>query len=250
MSANAIFYDKTDGRFHFDSGYSLTPTEVGRKVVTALLDGTEDTSISVDKWGRAITVNYLLQMLRHTGKTGRFFDCLDRTEDHDFNPNSPTPGGEWGYAARLRAQARTMDVMARELDDLFLVSRAQAQVANELRREAALIGDGPATYPLARAITLPQVELWDSRTGADAIWFAPESDCFKFGGFKIGSSKLARLIAFSLLKGEEWVTVGEIEVTVNYLVQMAREVGRTGEFVDLTDEEFDPNVAPDMTVDA
>ena len=249
MSANAIFYDKTEGRFHFDSGYSLSPTQVGRKIVTALLNGTEDTAISVDKWGRAITVNYLLQMLRHTGQTGRFFDCLDRTADHDFDPNSPTPGGVWGYAARLRAEARTMDAMAEELDCLYSVSRAQAQLANELRREAALFND-TRTYPLVNAMTLPQADLWDSRVGADAIWFAPESNTFKFGGYKIGASKLARLIAFSLLKGEEWVVVGEIEVTVNYLVQMAREVGRNGEFVDLTDEEFDPNVAPDMSVDA
>lgn len=52
-----------------------------------------------------ISVNYLSKMLAFKAKHGWFVDFLVTVEDHNFDPNVPTPGGSWGEGKRLLAEA-------------------------------------------------------------------------------------------------------------------------------------------------
>jgi hypothetical protein len=55
--------------------------------------------------GCTVSVNYLTKALAFKAKHGWFVDFLVKTEDHDFDPNVPTPGGSWGEGKRLIAEA-------------------------------------------------------------------------------------------------------------------------------------------------
>jgi hypothetical protein len=252
MSLNAIALFRHDGglSFHFDGCGPFSPTAVGKAIVNALLQGTELADIG---WRprETVTVGYLVDMLRHTGKTGEFYDDLEGG-DHDFDRNTPTPGAYWAEVKDMRARAKAAAFEAWDIRDselLGYLSDTYADIAREMT-EAADAHDTSklGLRPLHATLTVPSAKLWDRKVGADAIWW--DGQVFKFGGFYVSPTVLARMIANTLLRGEEWVTVGEIDVTVNYLVQMCREVGKHGEFADFTDEEFDANVAPDMGSDA
>lgn len=250
MSMNAILF--SEGSFYCDGwGNGASPTALGKDIVRTLLQGSE---IPEFGWGKGtVTVNYLVNALRYVGRSGQFYDVLDNTSDHDFDPNTPTPGGDWGEVHALRVQAREAEYEARDIRDSEVarhLSPMYAELALELREAAdALDPSKQGIRPLRNGLTVPQAKLWDRRVGSNAIWW--DGQVFKFGGFYVSPSILGRMIVTTLLRGEEWVQVGDINVTVNYLVQMAREVGKHGEFVDYTDEaDWDPNVAPDMTPDA
>ncbi len=113
MSANAIWFDKSQSLYFFD-GQSVTQSKVGRLIAAALVNGEQ----FVDFNYCCVTVNYLIEMLRFTGKNGWFYDVLDHTQDHRFNPNSPTPGGYWGEAQSLSEQARALLLQAAEVRKL------------------------------------------------------------------------------------------------------------------------------------
>jgi type IV pilus biogenesis protein CpaD/CtpE len=94
MSANVIRYDARQKRFEFD-GYVVRTESIGRLISAALMRGEEfvevRTTASDNHTICTVTVNYLVQMLRITGKVGSFIDQLDHTREHNFNPNVPTP---------------------------------------------------------------------------------------------------------------------------------------------------------------
>ncbi|MDZ4834197.1 MAG: hypothetical protein SGJ27_10510 [Candidatus Melainabacteria bacterium] len=52
-----------------------------------------------------VSVNYLTKALAFKAKTGWFVDFLVDTGDHKFDGNVPTPGGSWGEAKALLAEA-------------------------------------------------------------------------------------------------------------------------------------------------
>jgi hypothetical protein len=249
MSLNAIALFRQSGglEFNFDGAGPFTPSMLGKRIVSALLQGSELASVGWRE-SETPTVTYLVQMLRHTGKTGEFYDDLEGG-DHDFDRNTPTPGAYWGEVQDFRARARAALVDA----DLFRDDEPSLSASMEALAEEFLDAADAKDYsklglaPLVDSITVPSAKLWDRKVGADAIWW--DGQVFKFGGFYVSPTLLGRMIAATLLRGEEWVKVGDIDVTVNYLVQMCREVGKHGRFSDFTDEAFDPNVAPDMTDD-
>jgi hypothetical protein len=55
--------------------------------------------------GCSVSVNYLTKALAFKAKHGWFVDFLVKVEDHEFDPNVPTPGGSWGEGKRLLAEA-------------------------------------------------------------------------------------------------------------------------------------------------
>jgi hypothetical protein len=246
MSLNAIALSRHCGglNFYFDDYGPFTPTDIGKAIVTSLLEGNETPRLA---WRDGVTVNYLVGMLRYVGKTGEFYDGLEGG-DHDFDRNTPTPGAYYGELAELRFRARAIEAQAADFDGSqvagFLGDSFRA-VADDMRQAADAEDPSKAGLrPLRQFITVPTAKCWNRKVGTDAVWW--DGQVFKFGGYFVSPTVLGRMIASTLLRGEEWVRVGEMDVTVNYLVQMCREVGKHGQFHDFTDEEFDPNVAPDM----
>lgn len=242
MSFNAIALRNDFGQFGFQfDGYGpISPTAVGKAIVNSLLQGSEMTDLDV-------TVGYLVEMLRYTGKAGEFYDGLEGG-DHEFDSNTPTPGAYWAEVRDLRARAKAAAYDAWDIRDSEVARHLAphfAAVAEDLRSAADQYDRSKlGLRPFRKALTVPTAKCWDRKVGADAIWW--NGQVFKFGGYYVSPTVLARMIATSLLRGEEWVRVGEIDVTVGYLVQMCREVGKHGVFKDYMDDEFDPNVAPDM----
>jgi hypothetical protein len=78
-------------------------------IAAALVEGTNQVQFDTVK----VSVNYLVQMLRFTGKHGWFSDILSSTSDHAFDPNTPTPGLFVGEARRLIAEAAKLEHYAR-----------------------------------------------------------------------------------------------------------------------------------------
>jgi hypothetical protein len=243
MSANATWFERSDSRFHHDNvGFGLGAAEIGISIAKALMNRKERAA-----W--FLSVNYLTEMLRYTGRNGRFFDVLDDTLDHRYSDNHPTPGVYWGRAQELRAQADKLDASADNFPvcsegcgdcrDLSEALRVHADhlydCADSLQRE------GEVDSPLRGLFSLPTVKCWDRRVGADAIWYAPEERVFKFGGYRATPKVLGRLVALTLMRGDEWLTIGGFQLTVNYVLEMLRQTGKKGEFVDFTDDLFDPN---------
>jgi hypothetical protein len=85
-----------------------------------------------------VTVNYLVEMLRFTGKNGWFYDCLSTTEDHAFDNNAPTPGAAWNEARELAAEARQQEDYARKARFVHLDDEANTaeSFARDCRRRA------------------------------------------------------------------------------------------------------------------
>lgn len=250
MSLSARIYGEHDQRFHDDElGGGFGPGEYGEMIVGALMAGRED-FVAPDR--THMYVNYALQMLRITGRTGAFYDYL---QDDGFDPNVPTVN-EDGSVHRLREAARELNVAA-SLEDV------REEVAAEMRSEATRLFEQAARHdrtrpapgvhaPLAYRYTLPKVKV-RPRIGAEGIWYAKERNLFCFGGYEVSPKKLGRILALTLMRGDEWVVIGDdetearcgyvYEVTVNYVVEMVREVGLyDGVFFDVDDETFDPNV--------
>lgn len=255
MSIEARLFGDWDGRFHDnETGGGYGPGVYGEALADALLAGTE----TIEMPDRTVMkVNYLLQMLRITGRTGEFRDELQGAE---WDDNTPTLEGADGVR-KMRDAARSLrDVVDRVpsglsdvADCVVLQTRdavdllfAEAANLDRTRPAAGVRG------PLASRFTLPKVRVRDRRNGADAIWYAEERDTFNFGAYEVSPQKLGRIVALTLMKGEEWICIGDDEtearcgyvweVTVNYVVEMMREVGLYGSFTDIDDDEFDPNV--------
>jgi len=235
------------GRFCYSQG------DIGKLIVNSLLGGTEDAAFGFG----SVKVSYLVGMLRYAGKTGEFFDAYDHligSHDHDFDPNMPTPGARWSEVQDLRAAAKEADFQSREIGDINLdwlfdrsvYSAGCAELANILRAAADSIDSSKlGLSPLRKGLTMPTAKCWDKKVGTNAIWW--NGEVFKFGGFYVSRTTVGRMIVNALLRREEKVLVGEIEVTVSYLVQMCREVGRHGKFAHFLDDgESTLNVAPDM----
>lgn len=140
MSANAIWFEDKDNRFYFD-GCPVRVETLGRLVANALVQGADYIDFDAkprlsferrdrdDK--RALSVNYVQQMLRFVGEHGWFWDCLDTTGDHAFDNTSPTPGTRWAEAQELFVQARNGFRLASDLNDQ---ARSNAYSPVEQRR--------------------------------------------------------------------------------------------------------------------
>lgn len=255
MSIEARMFGKWDGRFHDnETGGGYGPGVYGEALVTALMAGSE----TIEMPDRTVMkVNYLLQMLRITGRTGEFWDNL---QGEEWDDNTPTLE-DAAKVRQLRAVARSFrDVVARvpagvsHLADCVVLQTRDAidllfEEAARLDRTRPVNG---VRGPLASHFTLPKVRIRDQRNDANAIWYAAERDTFNFGAYEVSPQKLGRIVALTLMKGEEWVCIGDDEtegrcgyvweVTVNYVVEMMREVGLYGSFSDIDDDQFDPNV--------
>jgi hypothetical protein len=128
MSANSISFDKQSGSFSFDGQRQFTgevtlrdgaacvcAPEVGNGIAltSAAIGQIIGQALSYGEYVRfdtcCVSVNYLVQMLRHTRKSGGFWDCLDHTADHRFDNNRPTPGGYAGEIGKLRAQIKELE---------------------------------------------------------------------------------------------------------------------------------------------
>lgn len=255
MSLEARLFGNWDGRFHDDElsgGYG--PAEYGEALARALMSGRES-FVMPDR--THMSVNYCLQMMRITGRTGKFRDEL---QDNEWDNNVPTLEGAEGVRL-MRAAARSLrDWAERSPAGLSSVADAVADqsraAADLLFAEAARLDrtrPAPGVHaPLASHYTLPRVRVRNSRIGSEAIWYAPERGTFQFGAYEVSTKKLGRILALTLMKGSEWIVIGDEateaqcgyvwEVTVNYVVEMMRDVGLYGSFVDLDDDDFDPNV--------
>lgn len=237
MGIRAIYF--ADGQFCNESSWGVGPSVLGKDIVTTLMDGCETTDFGVK-------ANYLVEMLRIVGRTGEFYDRTDwRSGDHEFDDNQPTLGDNWAQGRRFRRDARRLQHLAEDIRDsevAWHVSPRLFEAADELREAAKLYDTtGPNVKPFRFGVTVPLVKRSDFRVGDEAIWFDSKANVFNFGGYQVGLAKLGRLIAATLMRGEEKVSVGEFDVTVNYLVQMCRLCGRYGRFVDYNDDLFDGN---------
>lgn len=239
MGIRAIFY--RDGRFSNEASWGISPTAVGKDIVQSLMQGREQTDFGV-------TVNYAVEMLRITGRTGDFLDSTDWCSgDHEFDPNTPTVGQDWGKVRALRRDADRVESLALDLENSSFASVAVAlfAIADDLRDSADSL-DVPSVVakPIRHGVTLPTINRSQRDVGAEAIWYDQGAGVFNFGGHQLGLAKLGRVIANALMRGDERVSLGEFTVTVNYLVQMCRLAGRFGRFVNYNDDLFDGNQPP------
>lgn len=81
----------------------------------------------------SVSVNYLTKALAFKAKTGWFVDFLVNTDDHKFDGNVPTPGGSWGEARALLAEAT-----ARTKTNYAGICRAACRFAEADEEEAAI----------------------------------------------------------------------------------------------------------------
>jgi hypothetical protein len=131
MSANAIWFEETEQRFYFD-GIAVSTEKLGRVIANSLVFGTDHSLRGeyVELGGVTVTVNYLTEMLRWTGKYGWFYDITDNTSDHDFDTNQITPGSKWGEYQEFLELARKAEAKASD-------KRRSRRTAAELRQSAS-----------------------------------------------------------------------------------------------------------------
>ena len=147
MSANAIWYEKP-GRFFFDG------EEIRKRDLIARIETAEEQSRAAGKGSDqeldaievpfnycTVTVGYLQDMLDFQEDNGWFFDVLDHTVDHRFDPANITPGTHWGEAQGLVAEATELTERATRLREdgdrrsaaQLKYSARQLLIASELR---------------------------------------------------------------------------------------------------------------------
>jgi len=147
MSANAIWFEEKDNRFYFD-GCPVRVETLGRLVANALVQGAGYIDFdakprpSCERYDRddkrALSVNYVQQMLGFVGEHGWFWDCLDATVDHAFDNTSPTPGTRWAEAQELFKQARGGFRLASDLSDRARSNAYSPIEQRRLRRTARM----------------------------------------------------------------------------------------------------------------
>jgi hypothetical protein len=139
MSANAIWFEEKEQRFYFD-GIPVSTEKLGRIVGNTLVFGTDSSAGGeyVEVGGVTVTVNYLTEMLRWTGKYGWFYDITDNTSDHDFDTNQITPGHNWGEYNEYLDAAHTFEVDANRERNRSRRANLRASAA-EYRSHAAEI---------------------------------------------------------------------------------------------------------------
>jgi hypothetical protein len=155
MSANCITFEPQFAVFSFDGQRQyngeitfrdgvacVEASEVGKGVplshgIIGLIIGEALRSSEYVQFDRCcVSVNYLVQMLRHTAKTGGFWDCLDNTQDHRFDNNTPTPGGYVGEIRQLRAEIKELQRYANGARMAYLTSEVEQteETIRELRQ--------------------------------------------------------------------------------------------------------------------
>lgn len=242
MSVSArLFW--SDGRFHDDElGGGIGPADLGIEVAVSLMKCRELTP-------SGYLVNYAVEMMRMTGRSGRFYDYIQDTRDHAYDDNVPTPHGI-GEARQHRAVARLYRRAAeagRTTPMLFAAAENTLAFAQQLEQYAASLTRRDRTSsvrnPLKHRYTLPEIKRSRRVDAQDMIEFLPRAGVFCFNGYDASPKQLGRLIAITLMRGDDEVTIGGITVTVNFVVQMLRDTGRYGIFTEDTwDDRFDGNV--------
>jgi hypothetical protein len=237
MSANWITFER--GQFSHCGGDGMSWSALGKDIVTSLLRRRYYTEFGT-------TPELALDVLRHVGRTGR----LSWNLDGDYTPFA----WELDEARALREEAAKLEEQADTLRDSGAVNGiihselgskrvcdALDYSAHQIRVAAGrMLADSANGGPLAHTVTLPRVRCANPRYGDDAIWWDGRAGVFNFGGCQVGPTKLGRLIALSLAKGEEWVTIGGFTVTVNFLFEMARVTGQRGQFGEIADDGLNP----------
>lgn len=171
MSANVITYLKEgnfwefDGQKHFspDSAFSRRNRLSGKREKTLRIPEPEtntdrrilnfeglgaimafalENGITWIQFERCtVSVNYLRMAMQFRGANGWFWDVLDNTEDHDFDPNVPTPGGCWGEAKALLADAAEQEKYAtllRAASRLDEAAEVEAEILEKKNRARQL----------------------------------------------------------------------------------------------------------------
>lgn len=215
-----------NGRFFNDEDtYGSSPSELGKFIVDALLRRRWSTDFGISPEGA-------VEMLRLTGRNGQF----KMNKSMDEFPESKAMRLQ-AAAAGLAAQATSLP----EFEDVEDVREQLLDLAYQLRVKAAQHNVLSAQSSKAKSgITLPKVKCADTKMGTNAIWFDAKTRTFNFGGFQLGTNKLGRLLALTLMRGEEWIQVADVRVTVDYIIDMCRIAGEHGSFGDFVDEGFEP----------
>ncbi|GEM_PF-1868126 len=103
MSENVIRYDPTRQSFFFDGEGPYTGSELAMLIAQGSRFGIDQ----VCQGGVTVSAAYVSRMLTWTDEHGWFIDVLEDTDDHQFNPDQPTPGPRWGEAQRLLGEAES-----------------------------------------------------------------------------------------------------------------------------------------------
>jgi hypothetical protein len=224
-----------DGRFSYrGSNPPWSPSALGKDIVLTLMRGVQWTDFG-------LSPDDAVEALRLTGRTGKL--CFSVQDDQPVFP--------WfaQEAARLRARAEQLEVMAAELRDSGANEPCDVlngRVCDTLKLSAAklwvhagaLYGLARNPGPLARRYQLPAVKVGAKGAGDSGVFWNQGSRCWQFGNYRLGPAKLGRLIALTLLSGREMVTLNGSYFTVNYLVDMVRRTGSEGRFREDFDEGF------------
>jgi hypothetical protein len=153
MSLEARLFGNWDGRFHDDElsgGYG--PAEYGEALAAALMAG-QESFVMTDR--THMSVNYCLQMMRITGRTGEFRDELQGSE---WDNNRPTLEDADGVR-QMRAAARSLrDSVARVPAGLSDIADV---VALQTRDAADLLFAESASCCLAPTVSFPH-RMWCS----------------------------------------------------------------------------------------
>lgn len=213
-----------------DDLLGFTPTEVGALIVDTLLEDRPKTI-----YGH--TPLQMVDSLRFAGRTVGLMFVQVGPMDRVMQLREAVPKLEkvayciGGDGEGLRYNHLT--------DDLLTTAR-------NLRREVARATVEGAQPCLKRQLSmrLPQLKCCGPTTAVKSIWWDEVNRSWNFGWNRIGTNKMARLIAITLMRGEEWVYIGNIRVTVDYLYDMVRITGSFGGFVDNVDANFDPYAPP------
>jgi len=233
MSNRYVIFE--NGSFLDCGSDPIAPTEMGRSIVDALLgrerytvDGTEP--------------DYAVDFLRHTGRNG---GCDFHTQSDEF---------EWSIreARTLKEKANELERMlesdelrdsgalALRSEDLGFCSVYEALRASidQLRTHAGSLYGTGGRQRISQRYHLPALRPGAPLNDPDVIYYDPRTKTWNFGAYQVGVNKLGRIIALSLLANKEVVDMGDMHVTVNYLVEMVRITGIHGRFRDVCDGAF------------
>jgi hypothetical protein len=224
-----------NGSFIYRGDDPIAPTEFGRAIVDALLNRERYTWFEAEP-------DFAVDILRHTGRTG---GCDFHTQSDRF---------EWSIreATTLKEKANQLELMLEsdDLRDSAALAERSADLGNanvyqalrasidQLRAHAGYLYGTGGRKQIRQRYHLPELRPGNPHNDPDVIYFDPYTKTWNFGQYQVGVNKLSRIIALSLLANREVVDMGDMNVTVNYLVEMVRITGIHGRFYDVYDGAF------------
>ena len=213
----------------------IPPTEFGRAIVEALLNKDRTTWFDADP-------DFAVDILRHTGRTG---GCNFHTQSDEFD-----------FAIRearnLKEKAEQLEHMLEsdELRDSGALMESSEEIGHasvyqalrisidEMRKHAGWLYGTGSRKRIRQQYHVPAVRMGAPHNDPTTIWWDKSAKVWNFGRYQVGVNKLGRIIALSLLAARELVEMGDVTVSVNYLVEMVRLTGLHGRFRDHLDDKF------------